>query len=258
MKNAIALLFLAALVNAAQAHGAEPAPQVIPRSGDTALPRIEAIGAKIKASDILGASAPDLEIGPTPPIGSSRIVERAEIERAFVAASLPLPKKIPVAVRVSRKTRRLGAVEVSNAIRSAIAEMHLPRGASLVNVRAAAAEVPADYQRVLVDLPTLPRRVGPTTAQATITFVGENGNALQKTITPVELVLPADAAIAQIPRGAPITLVVRRGLVEVSITAVAAIDGDVGEIIPVTIRPSGRMMRARAIDKDHAVSVEES
>ncbi|HVH43899.1 MAG TPA: hypothetical protein VM925_16210 [Labilithrix sp.] len=258
MKTAIALLLLGALANTAQAHGAPTETTIIPRSADSALPRIEAVGPKVMAKDILGASAPDVELGATPPIGSSRIIERTAIERAFAAANVPAPKKIPVAVRVSRKTRRLSSNDVSTAIRNALADMRLPRGATLANVRAAAAEVPADFKRVTVDLPVLPRRAGPTTAQATVTFLGEGDAPLQKTITPIELLLPAEAAFAEISRGAPITLIVRRGLVEVSITAVAATDSDIGAILPVTIKPSGRVMRARAIDKDHAVSVEDS
>ncbi|MBX3220520.1 MAG: hypothetical protein KF795_08385 [Labilithrix sp.] len=257
--QSLALLLVAVLADAAKAQGAPTgAPARIVHAGETAVPRVEVPGAKVRAKDLLGASAPDVEIGPTPPIGSSRIVERAEIERAFAAADLAPPKKIPTAVRISRKTRRLAATEVSDAIRTALASTRLPRGATLSNVRASGVEVPADFQRVTVDFPVLPRRAGPATAQATVTFLGESDAPLQKAITPIELVLPPDAAFAEIPRGAPITLVIQRGLVEVSIAGVAATDSDVGAVLPVTIKPSGRVLRARAIDKDHAVSLEDS
>ena len=246
MKNAIASLVLAALVNAVQVNGAAPStPAIVARAGSNAVAHVEVPGPKIRAKDILGAPAPDVELGPTPPIGSSRIVDRAEIERAFEDANVAPPKKIPAAVRVSRKTRRLAAAP-------------LPRGATLSNVRAVGADVPADFQRVSVDLPLLPRRAGPTTVQAVVTFLGENDAPLQKTITPIELVLPPEAALPDIPRGAPMTLVIRRGLVEVSISGVAATDGDIGAILPVTIRPSGRVLRARAVDRTHAVALEDS
>lgn len=252
-RQALALLFLAILADAAKAHGAEPA---MPAAA--AIPRVEIPGARVRAKDILGATAPDVEIGPTPPLGASRIVERAEIERAFAAASVAPPKKIPAAVRVSRKTRRLTAADVSDAIRSALAAMRLPRGATLSSIRAAGVEVPADFQRVTVDLPPLPRRAGPATARAAVTFLGEGDAPIHKTMTPIELLLPPEAAFVEIPRGAPITLVIRRGLIEVSVSAVAAIDSDVGTILPVTIKPSGRVLRARAIDKNHAVALEDS
>lgn len=257
--QSFALLLVALLVNVAKAEGAPPdAPARGVTAGPAAIPRAEVRGAKVHARDILGASAPDVELGPTPPIGASRIVERDEIERAFAAAGVTPPKKIPAAVRVSRRSRRLTAAEVTDAIRSALAGARLPRGASLANVRASAVEVPAELQRVTVDFPVLPRRAGKATAQATVTFLDEDGAALHKVLTPIELVLPPEAAFAEIPRGAPITLVIRRGLVEVSVAGVAAVDSDVGAILPITIKPSGRVLRGRAIDKDHAVALEGS
>lgn len=259
MKNAVASLVLASLVNAVQVNGAAPStPAIVASASSNAMPRVEVPGPKIRAKDVLGAQAPDVDLGPTPPIGASRVVDRAEIERAFAEANVAPPKKIPAAVRVSRKTRRLAAADVASAIRTSLAVAPLPRGATLSNVRAAGVDVPADFQRVSVDLPALPRRAGPITVQAVVTFLGESDAPLQKAITPLELVLPPEAAFPDIARGAPMTLVIRRGLVEVSITGVAATDGDIGAVLPVTIRPSGRVLRARAIDKTHAVALEDS
>ena len=38
----------------------------------------------------------------------------------------------------------------------------------------------------------------------------------------------------------------------------ASMDADVGSILSVTLKPSGRVLRARAVDKDHAVALEDS
>src|SRR5262245_54691469 len=117
MKTAVALLLLAALLEAARAHGA-PTPATTTHA---ALRVIEVRGPRVHAKDILGASTPDasVDLGATPPIGSSKILDRAEIERAFAAANLAPPKNIPAAVRVARKTRKLGALELNSAIRTA-------------------------------------------------------------------------------------------------------------------------------------------
>jgi hypothetical protein len=64
--------------------------------------------------------------------------------------------------------------------------------------------------------------------------------------------------VPDVAKGATITLLVRRGLVEVSIGAVAGADGDTGGILPVLLKPSGRVVRARIVDKDHAVALEDS
>jgi hypothetical protein len=254
MRTAAALLLLAALFDAASAHGDT---HLMP-GGKSDAPRVEVRGARIRATDILGSSAADVDLGATPPIGATRLLDKAEIERAFAGANATPPKKIPAQVRVSRKTKKLSAAEVGGAIRTALAATKLPRGASLSSVRANAAEVPADFQKVSVELPTIPRKAGPITVQATVSFLGDEGAVVQKTLTPIALVLPPEAAFAEIAKGAPIALVVRRGLVEVTTPGVAAADADIGAILPVTIKPSGRVLRARAIDKDHAVALEDN
>jgi hypothetical protein len=254
MRTAAALLLLAALLDAASAHGDI---HLMP-GGKSDAPRVEVRGSRIRATDILGSSAADVDLGATPPVGATRLLDKAEIERAFAGANATPPKKIPAQVRVSRKTKKLSAAEVGSAIRTALGATKLPRGASLSSVRANAAEVPADFQKVSVDLPTIPRKAGPITVQATVSFLGDEGAVVQKTLTPIELVLPPEAAFAEIAKGAPIALVVRRGLVEVTTSGVAAADADIGAILPVTIKPSGRVLRARAIDKDHAVALEDN
>jgi hypothetical protein len=166
--------------------------------------------------------------------------------------------KAVVEASTTQKIRRVGASEVAAAIRDELAKRPMPKNASIVAIRAAAVEVGADFERVHVDLPALPRRPGRITVQAKVTLVGGDDATLFRTLVPIDLELPPSAAFPDIPRGAAIALVVKRGLLEVSVPAVAAIDADVGTILPVTLRPSGRVVRARAVDKDHAVAVEGS
>lgn len=158
----------------------------------------------------------------------------------------------------TRKIRRVGAPEVAAAIRDDLAKRPMPKNASVVAIRANAVEVASDFQRVRVDLPPLPRRPGRITVHAKVTFVDGEDATLLLTLVPIDLELPPSAAFPDIPRGASISLVVKKGLLEVSVPAVAAVDADVGTILPVTLRPSGRVVRARAVDKDHAVAVEGS
>lgn len=246
MRTATALLVLAMLASAGHAHADGPPA------------RVEVRGARVHARDLFGAEAADVDLGPAPPAGASRSLHRAEIERAFAAAGARPPAKIPAAVKVTRRTRRLGAPEVAAAIRGELGSRPLPKGASLVGVRAAAVEVAADFERVRVDLPQLPRRTGRITLQTPVTFVGAGDATIFRTIVPIDLELPPAAAHPDIARGATISLVVRRGRLEVTIPAVAATDADVGALLPVSIRPSGRIVRARAVDRDHAVAVEGS
>lgn len=244
MKLFSSLLILGALANAAKAA---------PAASDTT--RVEVKGARVHTKDIFPGNVVDIDLGPTPPIGSSRVIDKEEIEKAFADAKATAPKRIPAHVRVSRKTRKLSANDVDLAVKSALSSQKLPRGAALVKVRSTATEIADDYDHVNVELPTVPRKAGPVTVQATVTFVSTENNApLYRTVVPLDMTLPPEAAFADIAKGASIALVVRKGLVEVSVPGVAAMDGDIGGIVMVTLKPSGRVVRARAIDKDHAVA----
>ena len=235
MKLFASLLILGALANAAKAA---------PTPADTA--RVEVKGPRIHAKDIFPGNVADIDLGPTPPIGATRVLDKDDIEKAFAEAKAAPPKKIPAHVRVSRKTRKLSANDVDNAVKSALGSQKLPRGAELIKVRGSATEVADDYDHVNVDLPTVPRKAGPATVSATVTFVSSENNApLYRAAIPLDISLPPEAAFADIAKGAPIALVVRKGLVEVSMPGVAAMDSDVGGTVMVTLKPSGRVVRAR-------------
>jgi hypothetical protein len=256
MNRALAVLLLAALLDAATGHAAPPAPP--PLSAAHPSERlVEIVGPRVRASALI-AGAGDVDLGPTPPIGSTRLLDRAEIERAFAEAAVPPPAKIPKAVRVTRRTRRLAAADVAQAVRVSLAETKLARGASLVSVAAMPAEVPAEMKRVTVQMPILPRKAGIVSVHAPIAFLDDAGVTVHAAVATLKLSLPPEAAFADINKGGPISLVIKKGLVEVTAAAVAGSDADIGTVLPVTVKPSGRVIRARALDKDHAVALEDS
>lgn len=251
MKVFAALVLVAALANATKA----------PATSDPQTPRVEVKGPRVHSKDLfpgLGASsAAEVDLGPTPPIGTTRVIDKEEIEKAFRDAKLTPPSKIPAHVRVSRKARKLSANDVDGAVKAALATQRLPRGATLVKVRSSATEVSDDYDHVSVDLPAVPHRAGPMTVQATVSFLGADGGApIHRSLVPLDISLPPEAAFPDVARGAAIALVIRRGLVEVSVPGVAAMDSDIGSVVMVTLKPSGRVVRARVLDKDHAIAEE--
>lgn len=260
MRTVGALVLLAGIVNAGNAQGFDKAqkPSAPTVQAVMAPGTAEVKGSRIRSAEILGASVVDIDLGPSPSVGSARILERAEIERAYETANATMPKKIPASVRVTRKTKRFSPGDVANLVRAALADKPIAKGGVLQNVRASGVEVPADFDHVNVELQQVPRRAGIVSVPANVTFLAEDGATLFKSIVPVEIALPADAAHADILRGQPVTLVLRKGLVEIAIGGVAGSDTDVGSVFQVTLKPSGRVIRARAIDKDHAVSLEDS
>jgi hypothetical protein len=209
----------------------------------------------VHVGDILGSldpSAAELELGPAPAASGSRVIDREDIVRAFREHEVEPPRFIPAAVRIVRKMRRVDAPEVAEIVRDGLTES-LPKGASITNVHAARISVPDGWTRTACTVPRPPHRAGGLTSQASLTFY-ENDQATWRVVVPVDLALSQEATVYDVTRGSRVTLVIRRGFVEVSAVGTAGADADVGDLVPVILLPSGRTLAARLEDKDHAVA----
>jgi hypothetical protein len=222
--------------------------------------RVSVTGPRVRVGDVLPDAPPDaaaVDLGPAPAAGGTRLIEREAILRALRERQATEPARIPESVRVSRRTRTLTAAEVERLVRDALPPERLPRGAALAAVRPPRAlEVPAGWSAVAAELPRAPRRAGPFATTAYVSFLLD-GDTLARVPVPIELTLPAGAATPDLARGAAVTLAVRRGLVEVRASASAGADADVGDTLPVVLRPAGRVIRARLVARDLAVALEE-
>ncbi len=251
--------FLLLVLAVASAGGSPGGALAAPAAPPAASPRpIEINTARVRLRDlgIKELATQDVDLGPAPPLGSTRTIERGEISRALAAAHAPPSSRLPDRVRVVRKGRHLVPADIDRLVRAAVDPTRLPKGATIALVRGAAIEVPDGFDRVSAELPALPRRSGSVMVTASVSFLQE-GVVLARVAVPVEIAIPAEALIPDGSKGAPILLIVRRGLVEVSIGGVAGADGDAGGVLPVLLRPSGRVVRAHVVDKDHAVAIEE-
>lgn len=182
-----------------------------------------------------------------PPGGAPTKPVAAKTAIAAVAAAKPAPKK------PSR------AASIEEVVRAAFArgDAKLPRGASLDGVRATTlAEAPSSFSRAAVDVTPPPRKAGPVSAIALVTFY-RGDDVVARVPVSLDLRVAADAVVFDVAKGTGITLVVERGLVEVSAPAVLSQGGDVGDVVQVLLRPSGRALRARLVAKDRAIAVED-
>ena len=216
-------------------------------------------GARVIVADVMHGAPADaaaIDLGPSPAVGGSRLIDRAWILRALREHGATEPAHLPEAVRVVRLTRTVTATELERLTRAGLASHPLPRGAAITAVRASRAlDVASGWDAVTTELPRLPRRAGPLSTTALVTFRAGT-EVLGRTSVQVDLLLPATAALPELARGAPVTLVVRQGLVEIRVGASAGADADVGDTIPVILRPSGRVLRARLIERDTALAEE--
>jgi hypothetical protein len=223
-----------------------------------AVPEIGVAGSRVRIGDLVkGATsvAADVDLGPAPAAGGSRLIEREEMVQALRSRQIVEPRNLPAIVRVVRKMKRLWPADLELIVRDALSGKMSP-GVSLSAVHPQQfVDVPEGCTRVTADLTRPPHRTGPFPSTVRVTFY-DAAQALWILTVPVDLTLSEQAAVPDVQRGARVTLVIRRGLVEVSSAATAGGDADVGGLVPVVLHPSGRVIQARLEDKDHAIAVD--
>jgi len=169
----------------------------------------------------------------------------------------------PAAGKPAPTMRRLQASEVTELARAAITAggSRLPKGATLVTARATlatpATEIPIAPSRISLEVTPPARKAGPVRATGVLVFWRDVEVAARLPVQ-LDLSVSPEALVYDVPKGATVTVVVRRGLVEVSSTAVSSADADVGDVVQLLLRPSGRAIRATVIAKDRAVAVEDA
>lgn len=220
-----------------------------PKTVTVASPRL-ALGDVVAG---IGADLATLDLGPAPAAGATRLFTRGDLQAAVGDRAAGV--RLPEAVRVERRTRRLSPQDLEAMVRASL-EGKLPRGAALSAVRARGTTVVADgWDVVAAALPRLPRKVGRLATSVQLEL-SQQGTVIAGLQVPVELTLSAEAALPDVAKGAPVTVVVRRGFVEIQAQAVAGADADVGDALPVLLRGSGRSLRALLVTADRAELVE--
>lgn len=217
-------------------------------------PKIVAVeGPRVSLAELV-ESAPEADLGPAPAVAGDRLLTKDELVAAIVSKGFdPKKFKVPGAVRLVRKTRKVLAVELEKDLR---ARLSLKNGASLVAVRAPkSVEIASGWTGVEIATPKLPHKVGPFSTTATLTFV-RPPEILGKAIVPIDLSLSAQAAAWDVSAKDVITVVVKKGSVEISAPATAGADADVGDVLQVTVKATGRVLQARLTARDRAVALE--
>jgi Chaperone for flagella basal body P-ring formation len=242
MRNALALLATILLSLPAAAAG--------PGAHATEIP---VASSHLRMGDILAdldAESAAIDLGPAPAASGSRVVDHEELVRAFREHGIEPPHVLPGAVRIVRKMRRLSPRDLGDLVRSGLQES-LPRGATVADVHGTSTSVPDGWTRATCEVPRPPHKAGSITSSASLTFF-EGEQALWRMSVPVDLALSSEVTAYDVARGGHLTLIIRRGLVEVSASGTAGADADVGDLVPVILLPSGRTLSARLEDKDHA------
>ncbi len=246
-RNLSALLFLLALLVAAPASGARKTVRTVQVSAT-----------RVTLADLVPRVAEDLadvDLGRSPASNGTRVITRAHIKRALSEQNLPIPRRLPAATRVVRKMRVLTAAKLRRIGKAAIANAPGRKGVVLrAIVPPTKIRIAAGWTEVSVRLQKPPRRAGLWSTTAMLTFAA-NGETLKRVALPVRFEVSAAAAQPDVTKGSPLMLLVRSGLIELRVRATAGGNADIGQVVRVILRPSGRVVRAKLLSKKQAVAI---
>ncbi len=209
-----------------------------------AVPEVAVLGPRVALRDVLPGAPVDVagtDLGPAPPPNGTRLVTRLELEAALKGKKFDLPD----GVRVVRKMRKLGAPELSKSLDLALVARPIGRGGKLKIARPPKQlDVAEGWDVVVVDVPRPPRKAGAHTTTALLQF--RRGTELLGSVSiPIDIDLPKEALLPDVPLKSAITLLVKKGSVEVRTKATAGSDGDVGDTIPVLVSSNGKVVSAK-------------
>jgi hypothetical protein len=224
-----------------------------------AAPReVSVTGSRVHVRDLVpntDEAVAGIDLGPAPLPGASRLIGRADIIAAL--AGHTAPRSLPTMVRVVRKMHKLVPAELDGLVRASLAPDALHAGVSLRAVRSEhAIDVAEGWTRVTVEVPRAPKKVGVFATTAVVTFL-QDAQPVDRVFVPVDLDVSVEGATFDAPRGRPLTLVLRRSLLEIRVAALASADADVGDPLPVKVRDSGKTLRARLTSRDEALAMEQ-
>lgn len=161
---------------------------------------------------------------------------------------------------VASTMRRFSPGELAALVRTALSAstVRLPKGTKILGARPSSSDlmVPMAPSRVTIDLTPPPRRAGLVTATAVLVF-WKDAEVSARVPLHLDLSVPPEGLVFDVPKGGVVTIVVRRGLVEVSAPGVTAADADIGDVVQVLLRPSGRALRGEIIARDRVLAVED-
>ncbi len=215
--------------------------------------------ARILVKDVI-AKAPegvaDVDLGPSPPPGGSRLVMRDEIvthlrERGVDVAHLV----IPPSVRVVGAARRISPSELAVLVAPAIEEK-LGAGVTLTKAQPTY-EVVVPPRTVVRggDLPHPPRQKGTFRTTATVELVSD-GDVVARVPVPVVLEVSEDAARPDAPRGTKIGLIIERRSIRITTQGSVMSDANVGETVGAMVVSTGRVVKVRLVARDEAEVLE--
>jgi len=241
--NRSALVFLVCLV---PALSFAEAPRTVERS-------------RLRVGDVVSSASTeiaDVDLGPAPPPGGSRIIARDEVQDKIRSAGYEVGKlSIPQATRIVSASRHITPSELNELCGSELIKV-LPAGISLVKAKAAREIVVSPGATVRgAKIVRPPRQKGQFQTTATLEFQSD-GEIVARAPIPVTLDVSELAAQADLPRGHRVTVYIDRKGIRVSTSGTVQTDANVGDVVQVQIATTGRVVKASVKSTDEAEVIE--
>jgi hypothetical protein len=213
---------------------------------------------RVHLGDLVGGlpdGVADADLGPAPTTSGTRFITRDDVTAALREQGSEASVSLPDGFRVGRRMKVLSPSDLTRMVGESLGN-RLPRGASLGSVHVSrAVTVPDGFTELRCEVPHPPHRTGVVQSTAKLSFYSQ-GEPIWTLQIPVDLVLSQDAVPYDVPRGTHVSLVLRRGLIEVRASGTVTTDSDVGDLAPVSVTSSGRLLSARVVDAETVVMVD--
>ena len=215
--------------------------------------------ARLLAGDVVKAAPAgiaEIDLGPAPPPGGSRLLTKNEIEQMLRQRGVDTTKlSIPVSIRVVGAAKRVTPAELTALVTPAIVQS-LPPGVGLTKVAPTyEVVVPPSATVGGVEIPRHPRQKGPFRTTATVQMMSD-GEIVARVPVPVVLEISEDAARPDVARGARIGLVIDRRSLRIMTQASCMLDANIGDVVNVLVVPTNRVVKAKITSRDEARMIE--
>ena len=215
--------------------------------------------ARLLAGDIV-KSAPagvaEIDLGPAPPPGGSRLLSKNEIESMLRQRGVDTSKlSIPASIRIVGGSKRVTPAELAILITPVIVQ-NLPQGVGLVKVTPGYdVVIPPSATVGNVDIPRHPRQKGPFRTTATVHIVAD-GDVVARVPVPVILEVSEAAARPDVARGSRIGLIIDRRSLRIMTQGSCMLDANIGDVVNVLVTATSRVVKAKITSRDEAQIVE--
>ncbi|HET9958836.1 MAG TPA: flagella basal body P-ring formation protein FlgA [Polyangiaceae bacterium] len=203
----------------------------------------------------LPAPLPEVDLGPSPPPGGSRLFARESVLAELRTQGLePKGVNLPPVVRVQRAARHIEPSELKALLEPQLLAALGP------NMKLASFDIKKGLLTVPnpevgpVRLPQFSRREGPIQLTVVADLL-HDGNVVARLPVPIVIELSAAALQPSVAKGARVDLVIERGNARISAAATALEAAELGQVIAFKVSTTSRVLRARITSPTSALVV---